>query len=106
LNEKTKSAKWEVLLIIGFITAILIFTTSHIFAEIPDNLTALDDKNQTTMYQYCKSNPNGNIQEDLINTGKIGSNYTGWTCDYVRDLQKQYDELSKSITDLMDKLNQ
>ena len=38
-------------------------------------------KSLNTILDFCKSNPDGNIAKDLVNTSKISDFYEGYTCD-------------------------
>ena len=40
-------------------------------------------KSLNTILDFCKSNPDGNIATDLVNTSKISDFYAGYTCDDV-----------------------
>ena len=38
-------------------------------------------KSLNTILDFCNSNPDGNIETDLVNTSKISDFYAGYTCD-------------------------
>jgi hypothetical protein len=38
-------------------------------------------KSLNTILDYCRSNPDGNIANDLVNTSKISDFYAHYTCD-------------------------
>ena len=38
-------------------------------------------KSLTTILDFCKSNPDGNVATDLVNTSKISDFYAEYTCD-------------------------
>ena len=97
-------------IIITIIVVVLLLTTITIpvKGEIPDNLTPFNDEAYNIVSEYCENSPNGNMTSDLIDTGKISSNYTGWKCDYVEEAQKAGERASKNlekVQDLMEKMN-
>ena len=92
---------------ITIIVVVLLLTTITIpvKGEIPDNLTPFNDEAHSIVSEYCENTPNGNMTADLIDTGKISSNYTGWNCDYVEEAQKAGERVSKNLEKLQDLMN-
>lgn len=81
---------------------LLTTVTIPVKGEIPDNLTPFSDEAHSIVSQYCENSDNGNLTADLIDTGKISSNYTGWNCDYVEEAQKAGERVSKNLEKLQD----
>jgi hypothetical protein len=69
----------ELLLSLVIIFAVLhIGVTSAAFLE--DYANTPTKKALNTILEYCGSHPDGNITNDLINTGNISEFYTSYTC--------------------------
>jgi hypothetical protein len=50
-------------------------------AFLEDYVETPTKKSLNTILDLCKSNPNGNIATDLVNTSKISDFYAEYTCD-------------------------
>ena len=69
-------------------TVLVLMLVSTILPVSIANAAFLEDYSETptkksldTILDFCKSNPDGNIATDLVNTSKISDFYAGYTCD-------------------------
>ena len=69
-------------------TVLILILISIIFPVSIANAAFLEDyadtptkKSLNTILDFCKSNPDGNIVTDLVNTSKISDFYAEYSCD-------------------------
>jgi hypothetical protein len=69
-------------------TVLILMLISTILPVSIANAAFLEDYSDTptkkslnTILDYCQSNPDGNITNDLVNTSKISDFYADYTCD-------------------------
>jgi hypothetical protein len=59
-----------------------IFPVSTVNAAFLEDYSATPTKKSlNTILNYCQSNPDGNIANDLVNTSKISEFYADYSCD-------------------------
>jgi hypothetical protein len=59
-----------------------IFPVSTVSAAFLEDYSATPTKKSlNTILNYCQSNPDGNIANDLVNTSKISEFYADYSCD-------------------------
>jgi hypothetical protein len=69
-------------------TVLILMLASTILPVSIANAAFLEDYSETptkkslnTILDFCRSNPDGNIATDLVNTSKISDLYADYTCD-------------------------
>jgi hypothetical protein len=69
-------------------TVLILMLVSTILPVSIANAAFLEDYSETPtkkslniILDFCKSNPDGNIATDLVNTSKISDFYADYTCD-------------------------
>jgi hypothetical protein len=73
---------------------------SFAYADFLEDISSIPtERALNTILDYCKSNPDGNISNDVVKPGNISEFYTGYTCDRaVQD--KAWFEGNNSISSL------
>ena len=71
----------QTVLILMLVSTILLPVGIANAAFLEDYSDVPTKKSLNTILDFCKSNPDGNIATDLVNTSKISDFYADYTCD-------------------------
>ena len=71
----------QTVLILMLVSTILLPVGIANAAFLEDYSDVPTKKSLNTILDFCKSNPDGNIEHELVNTSKISDFYAGYTCD-------------------------